>query len=165
MRLLPISVYLETSGISWCVLWILMPLPFLLRLFRQHTYRLSFRKIGTISPFQVEHKKIQAILWELSDTLEFSLEPVILWEEIGSRKSANQFCFSFSPSQRQEGRLILRLRNLHPLTRENEGTWMCSDVCLLCHRSAKDVQHIVHVQCNWTLGPNCTGPTLHRTSP
>ena len=45
--------------------------------------------------FMVKDKKIQANLWELRDTLEFSLEPVILWEEIGSRKSAQPILLLF----------------------------------------------------------------------
>ena len=56
-------------------------------------------EIGTISSFSlkvwVKDKKIQANLWELRDTLEFSLEPVILWEEIGSRKSAQPILLLF----------------------------------------------------------------------
>ena len=56
MRLLPISVYLETSGISWCVLWILM--PSLLRLL------FFFGNTPTVSP-----------IWKNCHNIPFSSSP------------------------------------------------------------------------------------------
>ena len=79
------------------------PSPTSLLFFWQHTYCVSdMEKLPQFLFFNLPSGKFcmnRVTPW----SFPWSPEPVILWEEIASRKSSNQFSLSFCQPERQEG--------------------------------------------------------------